>query len=71
MAALGAVPSPAELPEHDIAFLAIGESEANRAALDAIEPLLASWPRPVLNGKAANIRALTRDGVAAAMPARV
>ena len=58
------IPEP---PAHDVAFLAIGESEANRAALDAIEPLLASWPRPVLNGKAANIRALTRDGVAAAI----
>ncbi len=58
------IPEP---PEHDVAFLAIGESEANRAALDAIEPLLAHWPRPVLNGKAARIRALTRDGVAAAM----
>jgi len=59
-----AIPEP---PEHDVAFLAIGESEANRAALDAIEPLLANWPRPVLNAKAANIRALTRDGVAAAL----
>ena len=59
-----AIPEP---PDHDVAFLAIGESEANRAALGAIEPLLANWPRPVLNAKAANIRALTRDGVAAAM----
>ena len=59
-----AVPAP---PEHDVAFLAIGESEANRAALGAIEPLLANWPRPVLNRSAANIRALTRDGVAQAL----
>jgi hypothetical protein len=58
------IPTP---PDHDVAFLAIGESEANRAALDAIEPLLADWPRPVLNGKPAKIRALTRDGVAAAL----
>jgi hypothetical protein len=58
------IPEP---PDHDVAFLAIGESEANRPALDAIEPLLAAWPRPVVNGKAANIRALTRDGVAAAL----
>jgi hypothetical protein len=56
-----------EPPAHDVAFLAIGESEANRAALDAIEPRLTRWPRPVLNGKAARIRALTRDGVAQAM----
>jgi len=58
------IPEP---PAHDVAFLAIGESEANRPALDAIEPLLANWPRPVLNGDAAKIRALTRDGVAAAL----
>ena len=58
------IPAP---PEHDVAFLAIGESEANRHALDAIAPLLSSWPRPVLNGDPAAIRALTRDGVAAAL----
>lgn len=60
----GGLPDP---PAHDIAFLAIGESEANGPALDAIAPQLARWPRPVLNGAAANIRALTRDGVAARM----
>jgi hypothetical protein len=59
-----AIPEP---PAHDVAFLAIGESEANQAALEAVEPLLAGWPRPVRNGQAAKIRALTRDGVAAAL----
>jgi len=33
------IPEP---PAHDVAFLTIGESEANRPALDAIEPLLAA-----------------------------
>ena len=55
------------LPEHDVAFLAIGESDANRAALDAIAPALADWPKPVLNGDAAAIHALTRDGVSKTM----
>lgn len=40
---------PADIPEHDVLFIAIGESSANRAILQAWLPLLAEWPRPVLN----------------------
>jgi hypothetical protein len=57
-------PSPQGAPDHDIAFLAIGESEASAPLLGAIEPALACWPRPVLNGHPSLIAALTRDGVA-------
>lgn len=56
---------PAELPDHDVAFLAIGESKTNAVVLAALEPLIAAWPRPVVNGQPAAIAALTRDGVAA------
>ncbi|HZT86666.1 MAG TPA: hypothetical protein VFA12_01770 [Stellaceae bacterium] len=42
-----ALPDP--LPEHDIAIVAAGESDANRAALDETAALAARWPRPVLN----------------------
>ena len=56
-------PAPAA-PAHDVAFLAIGESEANTPALEAAERVLADWPAPVLNRAADRIRALTRDGVA-------
>jgi len=54
---------PSELPDHDIAFLAIGESEANRPLLQALAPILPGWPRPLLNANALRIAELTRDGV--------
>jgi hypothetical protein len=55
---------PQPLPAHDVAFLAIGESEATAPLLQAIAPLLPDWPAPLLNGEAGRIAALTRDGVA-------
>ncbi|MCK7578315.1 MAG: RimK family alpha-L-glutamate ligase [Chromatiales bacterium] len=42
-------PDPSEIPEHDLLFVAIGESEANRPLLDAWALRLRDWPRPVLN----------------------
>jgi hypothetical protein len=60
----GAVPSPAELPEHDIAFLAISQADDGSAALAGLGEALATWPRPVVNGRAELIAALTRNGVA-------
>jgi hypothetical protein len=56
---------PQPLPDHDVAFLAIGESEANRPLLRALAPHMAQWPAPVLNGDATRIAELTRDGVCA------
>jgi hypothetical protein len=59
---------PAEpLPEHDLAFLAVGESEANQPGLRALESVLPRWPRPVLNGRPGRIAELTRDGVCATL----
>jgi glutamate/tyrosine decarboxylase-like PLP-dependent enzyme len=58
-------PLPERLPEHDAAFFAVGESSANRATLAAMAPLVAAWPRPMLNGDPDRIAALTRDGVCA------
>jgi glutathione synthase/RimK-type ligase-like ATP-grasp enzyme len=43
------MPLPSDIPEHDLAFVAVGESDANRAVLDDIARLTARWPRPVLN----------------------
>ena len=54
---------PHELPMHDVAFLAIGESEANRAALAKVAPLLPIWPRRMVNGFPDRIAGMTRDGV--------
>jgi hypothetical protein len=62
-----AQPLPSPLPDHDVAFLAIGESEANRAALGSLEGVTGDWPRPLLNGAPARIAELTRDGVCALM----
>lgn len=54
---------PEDIPEHDIAFHAIGESTANFETLKGIAPALAAWPRPIINGSALTIAGLTRDGV--------
>ena len=60
-------PLPAALPDHDVAFLAVGESEANKPILEALSPRLATWPTPILNANPARIAGLTRDGVAELM----
>jgi hypothetical protein len=56
---------PQPLPAHDVAILAIGESEETQALLRALAPLTPSWPAPLLNRDASKIADLTRDGVAA------
>ena len=38
-----------ELPEHDVMFVAVGESEATHALLEQLEPVVAAWPRPVIH----------------------
>jgi hypothetical protein len=58
-------PPTSPLPDHDVAFLAVGESEANAPILRALEPILPHWPRPLVNGAPAGIAGLTRDGVSA------
>jgi hypothetical protein len=55
-------PFPAEVPDHDVAIVAISESEENRPLLEALSPLLQHWPRPLLN-EPSRIARLTRDGV--------
>ena len=60
-------PLPQTVPDHDVAFLAIGESQANAPILQALAPRLRSWPKPILNADAARIAGLTRDGVAEMM----
>ncbi len=58
---------PAQLPEHDVAFCVISDSDP--AALHRAAALLGSWPRPVLNDPGhfpkGGIDELTRDGIAA------
>ena len=54
-------PFPCDIPEHDLAFVAIGESETSRRLLRDLEQHLRSWPRPVLNAPE-RIATLSRDG---------
>lgn len=43
------LPLPEQIPEHDVAFVAVGESDANLPILAEIERLVARWKHPVLN----------------------
>jgi len=51
---------PATLPDHDVLWVAVAESDANRSLLEALDTILAQWPRPVLN-RPARIAQLARD----------
>ncbi len=42
-------PFPETLPEHDVAFIAVGESDKNAALLAHLEARMQRWPRPVVN----------------------
>jgi len=37
------------MPEHDVLFVAINESETNHALLVLLEQVLCDWPKPVIN----------------------
>ena len=50
-----------EMPDHDLAILAVGESDANAPILAALRETLAGWPRPMLNASPDAIVALGRD----------
>jgi hypothetical protein len=60
----GVLPPPEQVPEHDIAFLAIGQADDGSAALARLGGAFDAWPRPVVNGHPELIAALSRDGVA-------
>ena len=51
---------PPAVPEHDIAFVAIGESGENDVLLKKLETIYAVWPQPVLN-RPAQIQNCARD----------
>ena len=63
------IPLPATLPEHDLLFVAIGESATNQPLLQRIEAAVASWPHPVLNPPE-HIARLSRDNVCAMLQGR-
>ncbi|KAB2965561.1 hypothetical protein [Zoogloea sp.] len=47
------MPLPPDLPAHDVLLLALSDTTDTRPILDALEPLLADWPCPVINTPAA------------------
>lgn len=53
-------PLPAQLPAHDVLFVAVAQSDDNMPLLRELAAALASWPRPVLN-QPARIASLSRD----------
>jgi hypothetical protein len=54
-------PLPEAVPDHDLAFVAVGESDENQVLLRALEPVVRGWPRPVLNAPE-RIARLSREG---------
>jgi hypothetical protein len=56
-----ALPLPASVPDHDMAMVAICETDRNRPLLKHIEALASSWPRPLLCAPD-RIARLSRDG---------
>ena len=56
---------PADIPEHNVAFMAVSESPTAAATLRGVASALQGWPTPVINGHPDRVAALTRDGVAA------
>ena len=56
------IPFPATLPDHDLAMVAVCETDRNRPLLQLMESLVQSWPRPVLCAPD-RIARLSRDGL--------
>lgn len=54
-----------DLPAHDVAFMAIGESTENAPVLARMRTLLADFNGPIMNNDPELISRLTRDGVSA------
>ena len=61
------LPFPATLPEHDLAMVAVCETDRNRPLLQHLATLLKSWPRPVVCAPD-RIARLSRDGVSRLLP---
>jgi hypothetical protein len=58
------MPLPAALPDHDLAIVAVCETDRNRPLLEHIENLVKDWPRPVFCAPDRIARS-SREGVCA------
>ncbi|MDX8379806.1 MAG: RimK family alpha-L-glutamate ligase [Gallionella sp.] len=56
------LPMPMPVPEHDVAIIALGESDENQAVLALMDTLTKNWPRPLLN-RVQSIQQCARDRV--------
>ncbi|MBB6522678.1 ATP-grasp domain-containing protein [Pseudoteredinibacter isoporae] len=56
------LPRPIQLPEHDVAIVALSELERNRDTLHIIHGMIEDWPRPILNSPRALLN-LGRDQI--------
>jgi hypothetical protein len=59
--AMPGMPLPQPLPDHDVAFVAVAESDENQPLLRELAIALRVWSRPVIN-RPERIARLTRDG---------
>jgi glutathione synthase/RimK-type ligase-like ATP-grasp enzyme len=55
------LPLPEQVPDHDLLFVAIAQSDANAPLLRDVAQMLEGWPRPVVN-RPERIAHLSRDG---------
>jgi glutathione synthase/RimK-type ligase-like ATP-grasp enzyme len=55
------LPLPEQVPDHDVLFVAIAQSDANVPLLGDVMQMLDGWPRPVVN-RPEQIAHLSRDG---------
>ena len=59
-----ALPFPEAVPDHDVMFIAVAESDENMELLHALTEVERLWPRPVINSPA-RIALLSRDSTCA------
>jgi glutathione synthase/RimK-type ligase-like ATP-grasp enzyme len=55
------LPLPEQVPDHDVLFVALAQSDANAPLLRDVMQMLQDWPRPVIN-RPEQIAHLSRDG---------
>ncbi len=55
------MPLPSLIPDHDVAFLGVAESDANNALLSELAVATDAWPRTVINRHGDLIADMTRD----------
>ena len=56
------IPAPSQIPEHDVAFVAVCESDRSQLLLQQLGAIMKHWPRPFINAPE-NIARLSRNAV--------